>query len=840
MTLTPGARLGVYEITAPLGKGGMGEVYRARDTRLGRDVALKILPDTLVDDDERRRRFAREARTVATLSHPHICTLYDVGDQDGRPFLVMELVAGETLAARLARGPVPLDLALRTAIDVAAALALAHRHGIVHRDLKPANVMLGPTGAKLLDFGIAAWRAPIGNLTLAGAPGSAPDSTTRGDVRTGAGLLLGTLNYMAPEQLEGRDVDARADIWALGALIYEMVAGARAFDGATQASVIAAILEREPTPLRDRQPLAPAALDALVRTCLEKPTDERWQSVADVGRQLRQLATSLGARETPDRANSGHDGSREKARRTVVPSKWLWLSALAVALAFAAGATLGSRREPSAPSGTATDVATIATWLPPDGTALALYGGVGISPDGHQVAFGAYDSIGRYLYYLRSFDELTAHAIEGSTATFRESVASPTWSPDGRWIAFAADGRIKKLAPAGGVPIVLAEQPGLRGLSWSRNDLLIFGSTAPGFVVHGTSGNGQTTAAALGVASGGTQTFPFLLPDGERYLFQSDGSIWTAVVGKDEAPIRITPGFGAPKFIDGELLFGTTEGLVAQRFDPVILRIEGPPRLVMSSRARPSATVTGDVAASSAHLVTANQVDTTSQTMWVDRRGSPLGGVDEPGPHSSLALSPDGRSVAVATAPATVSPARVAVVDLTTRSATVVTDPGEFSDSPVWAPSGRRLALRAPFRLDLRDADTAWSRETLAEGPQLYPSSWSPDGRWIVGNGGDPADLWRYAVDRRELTWITRTPAVELFPMISPNGKYLAYQSDVSGANEIYVESFEGAGKRQQISRGGGFSPQWNRDGTSLLYLAPDQTLMSVVFDPSGAVAGPL
>ncbi|MFN2386657.1 MAG: protein kinase [Thermoanaerobaculia bacterium] len=445
MTLSPGSRLGPYEILSPLGAGGMGEVYKARDTRLGRTVAIKILPERLSSDAELRQRFEREARTISQLSHSHICALYDVGHQDGTDYLVMEYLEGQTLAERLAKGPLPLEQALRCGIEIADALDKAHRQGIVHRDLKPANVMLTKSGVKLLDFGLAKALGPAPEASiLTSLPTEMP--------LTEKGAILGTVQYMAPEQLEGKEADARTDIHALGALLYEMATGKKAFTGASQASLISSIMTAEPKPVSESQQLTPLALDRVVKTCLAKDPDDRWQTAHDVKLQLQWTAEDGSKPALP-----AHLGGRGPQRLA-----WGALAVAALAALVSAFFLVRQRREPPR--------LFQASILPPDNTRFSFSGSpMAISPDGNQVAFVGQSPEGVRSLWVRPFDASAARPLVGTEGAFR-----PFWSPDSRSIGFFAEGKLKRISASGGPPQTLSEAPSGAGGTWNRDGVILF------------------------------------------------------------------------------------------------------------------------------------------------------------------------------------------------------------------------------------------------------------------------------------------------------------------------------------------------------------------------------
>src|SRR5438093_5466334 len=567
MPLTPGTRLGPYELLEPLGAGGMGEVYKARDTRLDRTVAIKVLPQHLSATPDLRARFEREARAVSSLNHPHICTLYDVGHQDGVDFLVMEHIEGETLAARLEKGTLPLPEVLRYAAEIADALDKAHRQGMVHRDLKPSNVMLTKSGAKLLDFGLARVMGP--NAAAAGSsPGPSvllSQTPTLATPLTGAGMIVGTFQYMAPEQLEGKEADARSDIWAFGAKVYERATGRKAFEGNSQASLIASVLKEQPRPISEIQPLTPPGLDRIVQHCLAKDPDERWQSARDLAHELKWIADA-GSKAGVPAPLAARRKSRERLAWVVV----------AVAVIGLASATVPRVMQPRAER----RVMRFSVMAPENATFSADPLNSVISPDGHQLAFVATDSSGTSRIWVRPLESLAPQLLAGT-----ENAGAPFWSPDSRSIGFFADGKLKKVAIGGGAPEVLCDAPDPRGGAWSKSGLIVFAPVATGPLMKVSAEGGEPTEI-LKPDSTRHETalrWPEFLPDGKHFLFVSlpaHQGVFDVSVGSVDSRDRkrvMTSGAAPVCAGPGDLIFVRNGRLTAQPFDLGALKVVGQP-----------------------------------------------------------------------------------------------------------------------------------------------------------------------------------------------------------------------------------------------------------------------
>ncbi len=864
MSLAAGTRLGPYEIVAAIGAGGMGEVYRARDTRLDRTVAIKVLPASLSADPSLRQRFEREARTISSFDHPHICGLYDVGAQDGREYLVMQYLEGETLAARLERGPLPVGEALRIGAQIADALAAAHRRGIVHRDLKPGNVMLTPSGAvrqaspqaKLLDFGLAKASAPAGPATVGE---TLPALTAERSI-------LGTLNYMSPEQLEGREADARSDIFSLGTVLYEMLTGRRAFGGESPASTIASILSSEPKPLAEAAPLTPPTLDRIVAHCLAKNPDDRWQSASDLAFELREVDEAGG--RAPATAPSA------SARRTTT---LLWLAALAAAgvVGTFAGALFAPSRD--APHDTARAPREVRlTLLPPPGHEFAgnlarFDMDFAVSPDGMQLAFIATDPSGTNRLWIRSIASTTARMIPGT-----EGAERPFWSPDSRSVGFKTDAGIcRVLLPDGNLQVIVpASSVDLDSKgSWSdgriffeRGELVAGRSVRMVFTVPESGGAVTAVARGKHPQSETGQRYPDALPDGRRFIYLSwaadpaERAIFVGSLDSDERTQLVRTGFRAEFVAPDTLLYIRDRALVAQRLSPDRSGLIGEPRIIVEQLALEGIPGQAGFAASDSGVIAyrSRTREVESELRWIDRKGSASEPLAPRGSDITAALSPDGRRVATTRLVQTSSeerlPGNIWLIDLARGIPSRFTlDASRIDENPVWSPDGRRIAYASHKLLALAEVRVQEASEpglgTLLFNPaeNFHPIDWSPDGRHLLlqgygtGAGADNIDLWvvepRAGAEPRPLV---QQPALQSQGQFSPDGKWIAYTSDESGRPEVYLRSFPAGQARIQVSSAGGAQPRWRGDSRELFYVAKDGTVMAVPVGSDGTPAAPI
>jgi len=815
--------LGPYRILGKLGEGGMGEVYRARDSRLDRDVAIKVLPIEVSATEDVRLRFEREARTISKLAHPHICAIFDVGREGDIDYLVMELLEGETLAARLARSRLPMDQVLRRGAEIASALGAAHARGIVHRDLKPANIMLTSSGIKLLDFGLA--------KAFAQPDDESPASTMGVSVGlTRNGMLLGTVPYMAPEQIEGRPVDAKTDIFALGAVLFEMATGVRAFGGTSQAAVMTAILTHEPPSLFAIAPAAPPPLDRLVRRCLAKDPVARWSSAADLELQLREIAEVAASGAAPAHASAATAAWR---------AAWMpWAIAGVVAAASLASLWLARGPAPALPAAMPIRF----QFRPTPGTAFSYkvenpY--LAVSPDGSQIAYLGTDAQGQPGVWLRPLAALEARLIAGTTGA-----SSLFWSPDGESIGFLADGKLQRIAIAGGAPVPICAVSGQTGITatWGSAGEILFSSIL-GRAIYRVPASGGTPVFEIEVGS--TQgawrpVWPWFLPDGKRFLYwlnkyDGSGSIMYSAPGS--APRELLSASSSIAFTEPDLLVYVQEGtLFGQRFDWRAGRLAGGPFAVADTVRYFRSTGGAAYATSAGGTLVYQSSGHVTQIAWLDRTGHELGTLGSPGDYLDLCLAPDGRKLLFSRTLPRFGTYDVWSYDIARGTETRITPNTNSDFKGTWLPGGRQIVYSAVEggwpRLHRLDLETGKAEVMLGPTGFQTAADLSPDGRTLAYVERTPAgDLAAWTLPLASGGAPTRLTPPGFHASVarfSPDGRFVAFVSDESGTFEVYVAPFPGPGERVRLSTAGAKALRWPRAGNEILYLSLDRKVVSV------------
>jgi predicted Ser/Thr protein kinase len=818
IAVSAGTRLGPYEIVSRLGAGGMGEVWSARDTRLDRSVAVKILPAELARDAQFRMRFEREARTISQLSHPNICTLFDVGED----FLVMELLEGETLAERITRGPMPMSDVLRYGLQIAEALGRAHRMGIVHRDLKPANVMITKAGAKLLDFGLAKSSAPIVNV----------DGATQQKQLTQEGTILGTFQYMAPEQLEGQEADARTDIFALGALLYEMATGRHPFEGKTKTSLIAQIVGADPKPLRDLAPLTPPAFEHVVARCLSKDPDERWQSAHDIAEELRWIAgagsgAGIAAPVTARRRN------RERMAWTLAAI----MTVAVLAASFVAWRAVNRVQPPSVMRFSAPNTISAR----PTGT----YGIIAVSPDGKQIVYAGFVGTTKMLF-RRAIDQFEAKPIAGT-----DGAVQPFFSPDGKWVGFFARHRLMKVALSGGQPIEIAHAAEPRGADWLEDDTIVFCPFYYGGIERVPASGGTPVAVSTVNRPAGERShrWPNALPGGKVVLYSLGlGASWdnAKVVAQrldtGERKVIINGGCDARYVPTGHLVYVRGTSLYAVPFDPEKLEVRGEAVEVTAGVANHSAGG-GEFAFSQNGMLVYFSPgvggDEGGKLALLNRRGEPVPARLPSFPMVTPRFSPDGNTIVGG------RDWDIVTFDLTRGTSTRILH-GPRSGWPAWSPDGSRIFYASersgPWQIYSRAADASDEEQRVSKGgDSTNPVAVGPDGREMlvrIDRKDTGTDIGLMTMDGG-VTLFLSTEADESPGALSPDGRWIAYHSDESGRDEVYVRPKDRSAGRWQISNEGGTEPHWVRQDEIAYMNGTKLMVVAVKTDPKFSAATP-
>jgi eukaryotic-like serine/threonine-protein kinase len=812
MPLQAGTRLGPYEVVRALGAGGMGAVYEARDTRLDRQVAVKVLAPELASDPDFRARFTLEARAISSLNHPHICGLFDVGREHDTEYLVLELLTGETLAARIDRGPLPLAQVLTLGIEIADALEMAHRHGIVHRDLKPANIMLTGSGTKLLDFGIA--------KRTAGPPGQ-PFSVPATSEWTGTaqGTIIGTLQYMAPEQVQGAPADARTDIFAFGSILHEMATGRRAFEATTQASLAAKILESEVPPVSTLSPIAPPVFDHIVQGCLAKDPADRWQTAHDVKLQLQWIQAQSARPEVASMPAAA-------VRRAWVP--WS-VAALACGLVITTALMLLSRRSPLDQRPARLEI------VMPSHMRIDSIQHAEISPDGQRIVLSAFVQ-GQLKLFIRDLASLQVTALGDI-----EAGLDPFWSPDSQSIGFFMWGRLKRVGIAGGPAKDLADAKGRKvgdGATWGRGVILFASGDGSILQVPDTGGTADAVATLPWAAGKRAFESPRFLPDGRRFLVTEVGAPASYLASLDAPGLQKLPQDGSRCiYAAGHLLFFRGAGAYARRFNPARVEFTGPEVLLAESADFLSTSDAGTVLYGLQHTA-------SSRLTWFARGGRPTAHVGEIGEYSQMVLSPSGRRAAVVQRdPRGDRRADLVNVDLATGFFSKLTTHPAADTDPAWAPDEQRVAFTS-FRsgtagVYVKDLISGAEEPLVVRDDFLAVDEWTPDGKFIIFHNLGRA-VWSVALsgDRTPTVLVDTPDVVEDEVHVSPNGRWVAYNADVSGGWQVYVAKFPEFTEQRQISGSGGVQPQWRADGRELFYLTLDGSLMVVPFETATGSEG--
>jgi eukaryotic-like serine/threonine-protein kinase len=856
MALTSGTKLGPYEILSPLGAGGMGEVYRAKDTRLDRTVAIKVLPSHLSSNPELKQRMEREAKAISALQHANICTLHDIGTQDGTDFLVMEYLEGQTLADRLAKGPLPIEQVLKIGTEIAQALEKAHQHGIIHRDLKPANIMLTKAGAKLMDFGLA--KPELGITPQAVGPFTPSTPTMNLASLTAAvspltqkGSIVGTFQYMAPELLQGAEADARSDLFSFGCLLYEMITGRRAFEGKSQLSVFTSILEKDPEPISASQPLVPPMLDRVVRGCLAKDPADRLQSAHDVAMDLRWVVETMHA-----------EYAANESAKPSSPLNKSWAAwAVALLLVFIALAGFaGYRWAKSAEN----PISLHAEIPPPDKFALDATGDAGgmpvLSPQGDRIAFVAHSGETKLLW-VRSLSSDSAQQLDGTAGA-----AHPFWSPDGRYIGFFAGGKLLRISVTGGPVATVADAPNSRGGSWSVNDVILF---APDFNGPLAKVSAQGGAAEPGTvidrSKHTTQRWPWCLPDGKHFIFlatshtggdpKQNGIYFGSFDGTETHLVLATD--SAAQYASGYLLYRANTALLAQPFDPQKGLLSGS-AIPLVSNLRDDVGVWRSIFAVSQNGLLIYQRGSTdsakSHLVMFDRAGKPLADYDPQEATTTnvrallgvrdVRLSPDNKRVVFA------SGTDLWTLDLERKTKTRITFDQQVIQEPGWSPDGKSLIFSAlvtsgggNVEIRSKSADGSGAEKTLlAEQNNYHSPGWSPDGKYMTylwGEGEKMVSLWIRPVtgDAKPVAAVQPPSAQSNLSAyrISPDGRWVAYASDESGQQDVYITTFpEGKGKWRVSSNSGAY-PSWSGNGRELFFKDLSDTIFVCTVTPKGS-----
>jgi eukaryotic-like serine/threonine-protein kinase len=810
MAIALGTKLGPYEIQSALGAGGMGEVYRGKDTRIDRTIAIKTLPSHLASNPDLRQRFDREARAISSLNHPNICALYDIGQQDGVDFLVMEYLEGDSLSTILEKGAMPTADILKVTIQIADALDKAHKEGLVHRDLKPGNIIITKNGAKLLDFGLAKWQAntPVSGLA---------SMTRTSSPLTGEGTIVGTLQYMSPEQLEGREADARSDLFSLGVVLYEMATGKKPFDARSQASLIASIMKEEPRPISALQPMTPPALERVVKQCLAKEPDDRWQTAGDLKRELDWIVRGGSQLGIPAVVASRR---RHRLQASTI------VAAVGIVTTLVLAGMMFFRHTPTPE---------VARFNIPPGPDMRSMRWPKISPDGKTVAFLASDTTGKGMIWIRPINSLTAYPLAGTEGAWR-----PFWSPDSRYLAYTAGGQLKKVAAAGGPVQLVGETKGGFDGSWGSRDIILFDGASQDSVRGIPVAGGPVTAKTAINHTDHEQyhCWPTFLPDGNHFIFLASTDT-TLGVGSQSFVAKV----GALDSKDVKTLFQTDSKVEYDRAGYLLYVLNG---ILMARKFDVgSLKVIGDPSPVAEHIATANGGSgfsvsdggmlvyqplggsAASELVWLDRTGKEIGRVGDPAPYHDIALSPDGKRLAYGYLDPQLNSDDIWVRDLTRNVSSRLTFDPKDDIWPVWSPDGTHIAFASnrslSFSLMWKISNGTGADELLYKesSTHLGPYGFSRDGKSITLERVTQGqwDVGVFDVASHKTNWVATSQFNEQSPALSPDGRYLAYECDETGIPQIYVLDLASSGGKWQISSTFGRFPIWKADGTELYFV---------------------
>lgn len=824
MQITTGTILGPYRVHSLIGRGGMGHVYRAEDTRLGRTVALKVLSPERADRHDLRERFIREAKAISRVAHSNICALYDVGHQDGTDYLVMEYLEGETLAARLQKGPLPKDQLLRTGIEIADALAKAHRHGIIHRDLKPSNIFMTASGAKLLDFGLA----KQGEVELSTSISIAQTEPGRiGHDLTVDGAILGTVQYMSPEQLEGKNIDSRTDIFAFGAVFHEMATGKRAFEAKSQATLIASILTSQPPSIISQERNLPPALDRLVNKCLAKDPDERWQSATDLASELRWIAEGGPERSFPKPAWSKFF-SEKILLRTV--AALLLLAVIAM--------TLTLRRVSS--SVQQIPLTKLSVMMP---AGARNTGSLALSHDSRKLVYSALSNEGTASLWMRDLDSLESKPMAGT-----EDGTAPFWSPDDRFLAFFTQSKLKKVQVGGGPAQNLCDASGAKGGSWNKEGTLLIAPTFTGGLYRISADGGPLKPVTTPDASlqESSHRWPWFLPDGKHFLYvvlaaqRENCGIFAGSLDDPKFKKRLLPDFSRVEYASpGTLIFSRGNTLLAQSFDADRLELNGEALSLGEKTGYDGYSAYAAFSTSNVGTLSFGNIDALrTQLAWFDRGGNRQSVLGEPADYREMSFSPDESKVVLERSDPATGNNDLWIVELLRGAFSRFTYDPSNEVAPLWSPDGNRIVYcsnpNGRINIYEKSAAATGNPELVVDSAEpKYPDDWSPDANYITYESVSPQtkyDLWYVPLsgDRKPEIFL-QTQFNETHSRFSPDGKWIAYTSDETGRGEIYLRRFPSSGDgKWQVSTGGGDQAQWRSDGKELYYISADKKLTVV------------